>query len=566
MKKYLIFAKEYIASHPALWIFGLLMPPLFTLTSRLLLAFINQQVVRFLEIKESQFSLIVQVIFAVLLGIITAEFLSYIFKCLFSQFKINTSNEVKTNLFQRILGARVGAIKKFDDGEIQTRYGQDCEAAVSFISNDIFDFVYPLVIGVGYCIALLIANIFVGLVIVFVLCIVTFLNFFFVKKFRRIERESLQKQSDFTEVTNAVLEGKISIRMLGVDKRMYQYLQEKSNHIYRVQLQRLILQLKEALTSSLLSNICGTLILPTACLLAAINFVELSNAIFIANLCGSLMGFTSSLAENIIKIGNNTIGVDRVDEFLKLEQENYNTKEISVEKDTPIIQTRDLTIKYDDRTVIENVKIRIDKGEFIVLIGKSGCGKSSILKALLQLIEYDGTIELFGIDTRDLDVTHLRNQISYVPEKNGVVSGSLSYNVVLNTEPDTEKVITALDNASLNEFTTDQILNQDVGENGSKLSGGQKQRVSIARSFYKDADILLMDEPTSALDAITEAEIIVHLNKLRKEGKTIVAVTHREVLMRAASRILLVDDKQVKENIDYDMAISYFADLASETV
>ncbi|TDK44417.1 ABC transporter ATP-binding protein [Antarcticimicrobium luteum] len=204
---------------------------------------------------------------------------------------------------------------------------------------------------------------------------------------------------------------------------------------------------------------------------------------------------------------------------------------------------------------LDRVDLTIRPGEKIGLIGRSGAGKSSLVKLLLRFYDVEtGRILIDGQDIRDVTQDSLRRQIGMVQQDSALLHRSVRDNILYG-RPDASEaaMIAAARQAEAHEFILDLADPQGrrgydahVGERGVKLSGGQRQRVTLARVILKDAPILLLDEATSALDSEVEAAIQRTLYGMM-QGKTVIAIAHRLSTIAEMDRILVMDRGRIVE-------------------
>ncbi|MDT8896587.1 type I secretion system permease/ATPase [Halomonas sp. I1] len=207
-----------------------------------------------------------------------------------------------------------------------------------------------------------------------------------------------------------------------------------------------------------------------------------------------------------------------------------------------------LSFRYPDeeRDALRNVQLTIKPGEKVALLGRVGCGKSTLAKLVLGLYEpSDGAVMVDGIDIRQLDPTQLRRHIGYVPQDVSLFFGSLRDNIVAGAgsdEVNDDALLKAIELSGLEDLvnTHPQGLDLDVGERGQRLSGGQRQAVAIARALVHDPRILLLDEPTSSMDHSTEKAFRERLDAYDHD-KTLLMVTHRTSLLPLVDRVVVID-------------------------
>ena len=193
---------------------------------------------------------------------------------------------------------------------------------------------------------------------------------------------------------------------------------------------------------------------------------------------------------------------------------------------------------------IDNVSFLIKPGENVALVGPSGAGKSTIFDLILRLYDVDqGTIQLEGIDIRDLDPVDLRRHIAIVSQQPAIFTGNVFDNIRYGQPmADRLAVDSAAESAYAKKFIEELPDKYDsfLGESGVRLSGGQKQRIAIARAILKDSEILLLDEATSALDAESERQVQNALADLM-QNRTSLVIAHRLATVKNMDRIIVMD-------------------------
>jgi ATP-binding cassette subfamily B multidrug efflux pump len=199
---------------------------------------------------------------------------------------------------------------------------------------------------------------------------------------------------------------------------------------------------------------------------------------------------------------------------------------------------------------LTNFSIQVKKGQKIAIVGRTGSGKTTIAQLLLRFYDpTNGTVSIDGIDIRDLDMQHLRKQVSYVPQDVFLFSDSVSSNIGFGADLSYNgKVQEAAKHASVEREIESFAHQYDtvIGERGVTLSGGQKQRISIARALSKDPRIIVFDDCLSAVDAKTEKEIIGNLYRFL-ENKTAIIITHRIFSLFEFDKIIVLDEGSIIE-------------------
>jgi subfamily B ATP-binding cassette protein MsbA len=253
------------------------------------------------------------------------------------------------------------------------------------------------------------------------------------------------------------------------------------------------------------------------------------------------------------RIQESSAAADRIFEILDTEPEIYdkeNAVELNEFKDS--IEFKNVYFRYDeDRTILNNVSLKIKKMDKVAIVGLSGVGKSTFVDLIPRFYDVtSGEILIDGINIKNIKLKSLRSMFAIVTQEiilfNDTIKNNISYGY--DNIPK-EKIIEAAKNANAHDFIieTEDGYETIIGERGLKLSGGQKQRIAIARALLKNAPIMIFDEATSSLDTESEALIQEAIERLIKNNTSIV-IAHRLSTIRDADRIIVLDEGQI-ENI-----------------
>ena len=217
------------------------------------------------------------------------------------------------------------------------------------------------------------------------------------------------------------------------------------------------------------------------------------------------------------------------------------------------ITFENVSFHYEENseTVLSDLNLHVNAGEYIALVGTSGVGKSTLCSLIPRFYDVSGgRILIDGRDIRDFTVKSLRNNIGIVQQDVYLFTGSVMDNIRYGRPDATEaEIVAAAQNANAHEFIMNlpEGYDTNIGQRGIKLSGGQKQRLSIARVFLKNPPILIFDEATSALDNESERVVQESLEKLAK-GRTTFVIAHRLSTIRNAQKILVLTENGIAES------------------
>jgi len=215
------------------------------------------------------------------------------------------------------------------------------------------------------------------------------------------------------------------------------------------------------------------------------------------------------------------------------------------------VEFKNISFAYESEPVLENVSLKVNAGEVIALVGRTGAGKSTLTSLLLRFYDpTSGTILVDNHDIKQIKLESLRKQIAVVPQEVALFTGSIKENIAYGKPNATdEEIIQAAKFANIHDFidSLPEKYETEVAERGSRLSGGERQRVAIARAILRDPRILILDEATSSLDAETESLIRDALERLMK-GRTSFIIAHRLYTVEHADKIVVIDNKQIAES------------------
>ena len=258
----------------------------------------------------------------------------------------------------------------------------------------------------------------------------------------------------------------------------------------------------------------------------------------------------------------------RINEFLKEEPEITN-KAMEYKPIDGTIEFKNVSYTYSDTNIqaLNNVSFKVNQGETLAIIGKTGSGKSTILDLIGRLYDIDqGAILIDGTPIDEVHLKSLRTHIGYVPQDAFLFSDTIKTNIKFGAiEASDEAVIEAAKNAVVHKNIVKFKEGYDtvLGERGITLSGGQKQRVSIARAIISAPQILLLDDCLSAVDTETEEKILNNLKNV-SEGKTTIIVSHRISSAKNAQHILVIDEGKIVQQGHHSQLITqegYYKEL-----
>ncbi len=241
---------------------------------------------------------------------------------------------------------------------------------------------------------------------------------------------------------------------------------------------------------------------------------------------------------------------ERIEEFMDTKVDIVDSDVSDVDSILGKVEFRHLNFKYPDGSddTLKDITFTINQGEMVGIIGRTGCGKTTVVDLLLRTYNLeDGMLFIDDKDIMHLPYKKVRDSIGYVPQDNFLFSDTIANNIAFAfNENDDEKIEAAAKSASVDTNINDfeNKYKTILGERGVTLSGGQKQRVSIARALIKDPAILIFDDSVSAVDTNTEAEILRNL-RIERQNKTTIMIAHRISTVETLDKIVVMDEGKV---------------------
>lgn len=267
-----------------------------------------------------------------------------------------------------------------------------------------------------------------------------------------------------------------------------------------------------------------------------------------------------NISKNISNMIKSRASQDRINEVLNLD-------ELVKEIDSPIsldgfsneIEFSNVSFKYQDAPVLNQIDFSIKKGQNVALVGESGSGKTTLINLIPRFYDVtEGKVSIDGKNLSSLFINELRSLISLVSQDAILFNTSIADNIAFGEEePDMNRVIEAAKTANAHNFISkfENSYSTVIGERGNKLSGGQKQRLSIARAVYKNPEILILDEATSALDMESEKLVQQALDQVMRD-RTCIVIAHRLSTIKNVDLILVLSNGEIVERGNHNELIA----------
>lgn len=438
-------------------------------------------------------------------------------------------------------------------GAMMALYTNDLEAVRKIYGPGILLIFDAITLGSFALFRMFSLNSNLTLFVIFPLMLLSFVSYFIIKKMRKrfkIRQKSFEELSDFTQEN---FSGLSVIKAFVKEISQSSFFRKKSEKLYS----KTISYVKINIFFEIIIRLIENIIIMFVIIYGSINVISFSDGLTPGELAQYLAYFftllwpTFALARFFSIQSQAKASAARISEFLDSAVTVKDPENIVIKNLSGNIELKNLSFKYPDgdKNVLDNVSFKINKGEMVGILGKTGSGKSSLVDLFLRTYNVNEK-QLFidGIDIMELSIKNVRNLMGYVPQDNFLFSETVSYNIAFGLDKNysDQKVIDSSKLADVH----DNIINFKekydtvLGERGVTISGGQKQRISIARALAKDPEILILDDSVSSVDTKTEEAIINNLQKIRK-NRTTIFIAHRISTVKNMDRIILMDKGKV---------------------
>lgn len=506
-------------------------------------------------------SVLIGIAICMLCTAIASQLISSVSSMLNTRTQTKTSMNIQSAMMMRVMSLPANFFRSYSAGELTSRsqsVGQLCELILStFVIGSLTSLTSLLYITqiFSFAPALVIPSLLIILVTVVFSTVSSVVQI-------RISKRQMELGAKESGMTYATISGVQKIKLAGAEKRFFaRWLNLYSDSAELTYSPPTFIKINGVITTAigLFSNIL-------LYWLAVESGVDQSNYYAFTAAYGAVMGAFNSLAGMALSVGRIKPILEMAEPFLKAEPETSDNKEI-VTKLTGGIELNNVYFRYSENGpyIVNDLSLKIRAGEYVAIVGKTGCGKSTLMRLLLGFEKPEkGAVYYDGKDLNRLDLGSLRRNIGSVIQSGGLFQGDIFSNIIISAPQLTlEEAWEAAEIAGIADDIRAMPMGMQtlISEGQGGISGGQKQRIMIARAVAPKPKILMFDEATSALDNKTQRQVSEALDKM---GCTRIVIAHRLSTIRHCDRILVLDGGRVIEEGSYEQLIEkggYFAEL-----
>ncbi len=500
------------------------------------------------------FDLLLKIVIAMILTQILTTSIFIMWEYLYNFLSSRLCYNIEKDLYMHILKLPMNYFDSHRAGELLKRV-LDSLSVLNIINIFLFDILNNVfVIIISILAGLLVSPVLVLISLIFI-PISLMNNYLQGKVSRKNEEERWDVDRTLNSEQTEALVGIRTIKAFGIETKVYRKYQ-----LLRLKYRQIEFKFKRKyVLLNIINNFFGSIenffIMITAGFLVISGKLTIGDWMAYQIIISRVSVPLKQLIDINVKLQTNIVTLKRLDDLIREKEEKHLTnKDLRLTKGTIVF--KDVCFSYNsDSSILSGINFKIDTGQSLAIVGRSGVGKSTLANLVLNFyLPTGGEILIDGVNIRDYNVRNLRDDISMVLQDSYLFSGTILDNLKLCSA---SKNFSEIEEACKIAYAHEFIVNlpkgyeTEVGERGTKLSGGQKQRVALAQAILKKPKILILDEATSHLDIETEQKVQEAFQYLIKKSTSII-IAHRLSTIKNANFIAVLEEGQIVETGTHD--------------
>lgn len=468
--------------------------------------------------------------------------------------------DIKLKIFEAMQRLSVGFYSAKQTGSLIERVNRDSNNIYWFFVDGMPYLIISFVTVLGVVAIMFATSVKLTLMVLAAIPVVGVIYYFSQKFFRRLHHRNWVSNANLTSAVSDNVNGHRIIKAFSKENEEFDRFSDKSGKVMHS-------EINYANAEATIFPIIGLIVSVAFALLMAfggkmvvdgqITLGKLMSFVVYANMLQSPISFLSWVSNWWARCADSA---QRVFEIIDSKPDVFDKENpIILDKIEGNIELNELEFEYEPaRPIIKKLDLKVEAGEMLGIVGKTGAGKTTIANLIARLYDAKaGCVKIDGYDVKDLKMEQLRTNIGIVSQDIYLFIGTIADNIrYANPDADFSMVVAAAKAASAHDFIMKLPDGYEtrVGSGGQDLSGGERQRISIARTIIQNPKILILDEATAAMDTETERNIQNSLSQL-KHGRTTIAIAHRLSTLRDADHLAVIDSGKVVEYGTFDELI-----------
>lgn len=459
--------------------------------------------------------------------------------------------DIRMDLFDKVQSMNAHSMSRVKTGDLISTLLQDTMECMHFVIRNLFHSFNAVLKGVFYIAYIFVISKIAGLAVVLFLPLMAYITNRYGRRIRSFSDRQREIYGGYASWLFEILRGLTDIRLLVAEKHVRRKFIEYHRGLFKTDMQTKIANLTSNQVIEGINLLLQLAVFGICAYLAFLGEITIGNVIVLLTFTFALkdqcIGY---LVRNIMEAQTRLARITRIRRFMNMEDENgwKGKNELTVNRGD--IQFQHVHFAYDPRKpVLKGLNLSVSGGQRVAIVGKSGCGKTTLASLLIGMYEPGaGTISIDDQDISTCRLQSVRRNIGVVQQDILILDATLRENLLIgNPRASEEDMWEACRKAGISSFieTLPDRLDTVIGKRGIELSGGQKQRIAIARIYLKNPSIIVFDEATSALDRETEEHIHEAWRELLK-GRTAIVIAHRLSSVMLCDHAVLIEDGIVK--------------------
>ncbi|MBR5514608.1 MAG: ABC transporter ATP-binding protein [Clostridia bacterium] len=468
--------------------------------------------------------------------------------------------DLRRDAFDKVMSLSVEQTDKFTTGSLITRLTNDITMVQDFVAMVLRNFVRSPMMFIGGIIMALSLNVRFGLVLLISLPVEIIAVILILRKAKPLFSKVQTKLDRVNCVVQENVNGARVVKAYVSEEHEIERFDYANSELRDTNLKVQTLIARLAPIMSIVLNVTVVAVIYIGKLQVDAKILEVGKIMAAVNYITMIMMSLMMLSMVFQSISRASASANRIKEILECEPVILSS-DMDSSEECGCVEFENVVFSYPGtkgRPVLNGVDLKINKGEYIAVLGATGSGKTSLVNLIQRFYDVnEGSVKVNGIDVKDYDLKALRSKVAYVLQKSELFAGTVADNIRWgNEDASDEEVIHAAKIACAHEFITEFAKGYDtyIDEKGTSLSGGQKQRISIARAILKKPEIIIFDDSTSALDIKTEAKLRESLRGELKDT-TIIMIAQRVASVMTADQIAIIDKGVIVDCAPHDVLI-----------
>lgn len=465
---------------------------------------------------------------------------------------IKFAQKIRLNLYKKIIKMSHSDFEKINVGELFTTVENANEQMISILTKYLWAVTKVLYLIILFVIILFI-DFRIWILVTIDLLLLTILTKVYISKSKKITNLEYEKTYEASTLLNQTILGFRELKILDAEKTYVKRYENINNELCNLKDKKANYWVNTNVIRWDIWKLSDLfLILILIVLISKFNF-DTTKVILLSTYISNIINiYFTHIIENSIDVPSFIKNIEKNMKILsdsEIKEEDFGTTHIN--NINGVVEFNNVNFEYENSQFsLKNISFKISPNKKTALVGKSGSGKSTIMKLMLHYYDsYSGNIKIDDIDLREIDKSSLIENISVVYQDPFIFNLSIKDNVLLSNEDATaDEFLNACKKAKLDEFVLKMPNGYDtiINDKSTNLSGGQKQRIAIARAIIKNTKIILFDEPTSALDKENTKYIKELIDELAID-KTVIVVSHDMNLIKDFDDIIYIKDGVIKK-------------------